>query len=410
MAFPALFALLTVQRSVDYELTLRHYSLPVVCAEALIVLLALRSGFSFTSAWRTLGRSTRIATVVWASSVLVAALFATRDPYAAWVWVAIHLIHGALALALFDSFATRWAHAVTDLLRAAAFGLAGYAVVSVILTFVLSPVPEFPWIYFGIGVANVRQIAFYGIPLVAIALGLAANPAAIADRRATLPLLCVGFFLICWSGGRANFLAAAMSVAAALALTAPGRRKALGFQVLAALVLAIPVSILLAPHPLFGAANFGRFLNNGGSDLNAYSSSRLDIWLMTLKAIVSQPFVGHGQGQFPYLIYKTFDVYYNHPHNFALQFAYEWGVAGAVAITFLAGKTMSRLGALIEHDRYLAVTASAGLVGLTFNAALEGAFFHPLPVTFTLFFLSIVGASARARTSRQAAPLLGATG
>lgn len=396
-AMPPLFAIATYQPVVT-GLTIRTFSLPVVFAEGLVAWLAIRSGFDAVAAVKRLEVHTLIAGMVWLVAVLAASLFAWRDPVASWIWAGITLMHGLFALALWDRFSQNWFPYRERFLDALCFGLAAYVIVAVLLSLTLWQSPNYPWTFFGIGVSNVRQLCFYGLPLIAIAAGkLSADEAAQSISR-QVTFLTIGMFAVFWSGGRANVLAAGGALALAIFLSKGAGRIRLAKFSGGATLVAAPLSIFLAPNPVFGASNLVRFLPASGSEsLNHYSSSRWEIWQLTLSEIADQPLLGHAQGSFPQLLQERLGIFYNHPHNFVIQFPYEIGLPGAVALLAIVIGALKGGPALYRSEPVLATMIATGLTALTINASLEGAFFHPLPVLCAILLVSIVPASARLR-------------
>lgn len=395
LVMPPFFALATFEGRSVSDLSARNFSIPVVFAEGLVTWLALRAGFDPIAAWRRLTVPTKVAAVTWLGAVVLAAVFAWREPTASWIWAIITFFHAAFAFALYDRFADNWKHHRAGLLDALAIGLASYLVIAVLLTLSIWDAPDYQWIFFGIGVSNIRQVCFYGFPLIAIAAArLGANSSTRAQGRHFL-LLATGIFAVVWSGGRANVLAAVGALLVAFAMSKGTGRMRLVLGAIGATVIALPLSLVLSPHPAFGASSLLRFFPENGQDINGYSSSRWDFWTLTVREIAEQPLIGHAQGSFPGLVQEHFGAYYNHPHNFLVQFPYEIGVPGAFALFFLALVALKPFPAFLRKEQTLAIPAAAGMTALTINAALEGAFFHPLPVLCTLVFISMTAASAR---------------
>lgn len=402
LATPALFAMLTFQATSDLGMAARRLSLPVRLAELLLVAFAMRDGFRFSAAWHRLTRPVQWAAAIWIVGVVAAAAFAVRDPALARALAAGTLLHGLTALALIDRLRERPAASVLGLLRAAAFGLAGYALAAV---YCLSLVPsdaDFPWSYFSAGVTNVRQIGFYGLPLVGIALGLTALAGHKADRRCAAALLFAGMFLVIWSGGRAAALGAVCAIGVAILLS-PGQRARLVAVTGACILLAALLAHGLAPAPQYGPASLLRFLSQDhgtGTGLDQYSSGRLQFWQWTWEDIVRQPLIGHGEGQFAWMIYERIGTDFNHPHNVVLQIAYEWGVPGLAALVLMAGGVLLRASRLRGAELAYAVPALSGITGLGVTALMDGALYYPMPLLTAFLFLAVI---ARGNAAQRAA-------
>ncbi len=398
LLMPSLYALLTFQTVPDFQLTLRSLAIPVRVAEAVIVLIAMADGFSLAESWRRLDRFTRFAAVLWLASVVVAAAFAPFDRAVAIALALGTLLHGVTALALFDRLRER--ECAADLIIAGSWGLAGYAILAAVCAVLLSHVAGFPWYYFGVGVSNVRQIGFYGLPVFGAALGLIAGGGPDGRRIMPVILLIAGIFLVCWSGGRAALAAAIVALLASLAIAEPRARWRVIAMVVVAVAVVFPVVQALSFDPLWGFDSLRRVVPEAGvRGMDEYSSSRLQLWRWTLQAIVAQPWLGHGEGQFSTMIFARSGVFYNHPHNVVLQILYEWGIPGLAAIAALVGRVLWPLRSLGRSACTANAPAACGFMGLAAMSVLEGALYHPLPILFALLFLAAIATGSPQRAT-----------
>lgn len=400
IATPALFALLTFQPMSEFGMVSLRLSLPVRFAEVLIVIFAIRDGFSISEAWRGLARWTKLWSGLWMASVITAAVFANRDPALAIGLAAGTLLHGIVALALYDRLRRLPAEAAVMLLRSAAIGLAGYALAAVFCQALVSGRSDFPWVFFGAGVTNVRQIGFFGIPLVGIALGLMALARNQHDRRTYVALLLAGLFLVIWCGGRASVLGAGAAVAVAVWF-AKGRRKRLVAATALCTGVAAPLAHLLSRSAEYGPVSLLRFLSheNSAPGIDGYSSSRIQFWEWTWEDIASQPLIGHGEGQFAWMIYDRIGNVYNHPHNFVLQVMYEWGIPGFLALAVMLAGTLLRATRLRGEKLAYAVPALSGLTGLATTSLLDGSLYYPMPLLCAFLFLAVIERQSAAMES-----------
>lgn len=393
---PAIFALITWQPVFEYT-AIRHYSLPVLVAEALIIVVAMVGGFSVFSAFTQLRTITKIASIIWLAAVILATFFASEDPAAAQALCLTVVIHAIFTLAMIDRFSGPWRSARPMVIGGLIAGLALFTVVALMLAWSVPDDMNFDWAAFGGGVSNVRQLGFYGLGLAGLAAGALAarsNPK-ISDWP--VPFLLIGFFLCDWSGGRATFCAS-IAILICVCLFA-NRTNRVGFLRLALplFFLAIPLSVLAAPDDLFGAQTILSRLFGYGvpADANGYSSNRVDIWIETWQGILKQPWLGHGDGQFRHLVEEG-DHNYNHPHNSPLQFVYNWGIVGAAALATMLWRPVLNMPKAAREESAIALPAIGALAGLGAASLLDGAFYYPLPVMVSLISLMMLHSTLNA--------------
>lgn len=393
MLTPAIFALTTFGSVSEFGMISRRLSVPVRIGELLIIAAAMREGFSISRTWTSLALATRWIAGLWIVCVVLGAAFATHDPAGARSLAIGTLIHGVLALAFLDRLRSRSADCSLALLRALGIGLAGYAVAASLCMIAVFDRPDFPFDFFSAGVTNLRQIGFFGIPAVGIALGMLAVAKSHAERNLQVFVLFAGLFLVIWCGGRASVLGAVAAFSVAVVF-ATGRRRMLAVATACCTAIAIPAAHLLSPSPIFGPVSLLRLVQPSGS-ADGYSSSRLSFWEWALEDIVARPFPGHGEGQFAFLIVEKVGHVYNHPHNFVLQAMYEWGVPGFLAIAALILLTLWQALKLRGAALAQALPALAGFVGLATTSLLDGALYYPMPIVCAVLFLVVIALRAQ---------------
>lgn len=400
---PAAFALITWQPNFEYT-AIRHYSLPVLVAEALIIVIAMTGGFGIFAAFAQLRLITKAASIIWLAAVLLATFFASADPAAAQTLCLTAVIHSIFVLAMIDRFSGPWRSARALLIASLMLGLAAFTVVVLLLAWTVTGDPDFEWIAFGAGVSNVRHLGYYGLALT----GLAAGVLAVRETPRILdwPVLglLIGFFLIDWSGGRAAFCASIVIIIFVCLFADRKKRVKFLLFALPLFVLAIPFSTLAAPDDLFGAGRiFARLFGYGETiSANSYSSNRIDIWVDTWRAILDRPWVGHGDGQLRYLV--EIANKFNHPHNAPLQFLYGWGVIGAGALAVLLYLPALNMIRAARENPSLALPAIGSLAGLGAMSLLDGSLYYPLPVMICLIALIMLHSITHARPPTAAKP------
>jgi O-antigen ligase len=248
--------------------------------------------------------------------------------------------------------------------------------------------PVFRWHNFGPGVANVRQLGFYGLALSGLAIGMLAGRPRPHVCWPQILMLLGGYYMINWSGGRGAFAAGLTASVVVVAMTQPGRRWDIARVAIACFLAAMPLSMILVPHPLWGIESIlGRVVPT--ADLERYSSGRVEMWMQTAAAVSERPWFGHGQGQFRYQIPAALSLN-NHPHNSVLQFAYDWGVIGASALIAALAGSIRTSGLKAGADAPTALPAVGALSGLGVMSLVEGSFYHAYPVMVSLVCLAVL--------------------
>jgi O-antigen ligase len=162
----------------------------------------------------------------------------------------------------------------------------------------------------------------------------------------------------------------------------------------AAAACVFPLVQALSFDPLWGFNSLHRVVPQAGvGTIDQYSSSRVQFWQWTWQDIVSRPWIGHGEGQFGWMISDRTGTFYNHPHNVVLQMLYEWGALGFCAVAMLVRPVLWRLRDMDRSSLRRASAHICGLVALASMAILDGSLYYALPVLFALLFLTGLAAA-----------------
>ena len=394
------FALASWALAADHPAVL-FYAFPVIAAEIVVIVAAIAAGLDIRAAFMRLHPLTRIGAGVWLVAVLFADLVAAPVRAAAVPLLFTTLIHASFALALWGLITSGWASRQRTFLYCAAAGAGLFGLIFTAIILAELNDPTFNWVGVGVGITNIRQLGFYGIALVGIMAGLAGS--ACGWRKALAAIaIAFGFWLTILSGSRVAFTAAILAGVVIGILSAKERRASIATLIILALAAAIPASYLLVPHESWG---FDRIIERSlsGDSVEQYASGRLAIWQETWPAILQSPLVGHGEGQFRSQIAAAGNGL-NHPHNAILQFLYQWGAIGTLAVALMLATTAGKLRATMQRrQRSSTELASIGaLTGLLAMAMLEGSLYHVYPVMIVV--LCLVTLNAAATPSSQTAP------
>ena len=393
------FAALTWE--VDYRPSLiRFFSVPILAAEMLVVVLALLSGFDIRRAIGRMHPITRFGAIGWLVVASISALLAEERPHFALLLYLSTLIQAAFLLTVWDRLSTSWSAWNFRFLAALAIGTAVYFSLVFMLAYSQKDNPAFDWHKFGAGVSHVRHLSYYGVALAGIAAGLLAVAKLQFHRISAGVLLTAGFWLIFWSGGR-SAVGAGILVLVAIAASLPTEeRKKFAAGAVIAFVAAIPLSYLFVPPVDFWGPN-SIFSRTVGEKANEnFSSGRYAIWISTIETLHSKPLIGFGEGQFRFAV-PAAEGNFNHPHNALLQYLFQWGILGSLALATIAFPTMKNLTGSLKLRPEVALPAFGAVFGLCAQSALDGPLYYPYPAMIFLVGLATLASIGSATVNAE---------
>jgi len=91
----------------------------------------------------------------------------------------------------------------------------------------------------------------------------------------------------------------------------------------------------------------GLWINLTSSGFDTLDISRLGIWVKAIEFIKQKPFLGHGAGSFPNLLFNDIGVWKGHSHNLPLELMVNYGIPAAlfilIPIIFLVVTTYKKI-------------------------------------------------------------------
>ena len=375
------------------------FAFPILAMEALIILVAVWSGGRPFPALLRLSTPTRIAALTWLVALTAVAFLTAPYPAIAQILLLIALVHASTALALNDLLAGAWRNHGAALLTAAGWGALFYCVVAYGLLLAFRGSATFDWWHPGVGVSHVRQFAFYGLTAAAVGAGLCAlRPASLTafHLACNLAFLAVGSGMCIWSGGRAAVGALLPSFAVAIALCPSPDRKRLAGLLLVGLLAGAALSSIWIPHETYGLPRLLSWVQPAERGANAYTNGRLVMWQETLAAFIDRPVLGHGMGQFKFLVPSARSTF-THPHNSLLQLLFQWGIVGTAAMLVIV-RPSGRAALAAMRSRTRSAAATIALPVLSAHLAmsmLEGNLFHVYPTSVVVLALVVLADSDR---------------
>ena len=261
---------------------------------------------------------------------------------------------------------------------------------------IIAMIPDYAAFYWLGGLpsaTNVRHIGNYVAILSIAAIGLflfAKNP----NQWRILAVIFVITAFLAWTGSRAAFVGLIVALPTAIYVV---RRhvSATRIGILAAtLSFAVLVTIPLpVPNPSYGVIRM--IVASDVRQSSDISSSRTIVWQRTIAEIATAPIIGHGAGRFLGNMDAKYRYDLDNPHNFVLQFGYDWGIVGlAVALLLLVVGSV-KLFKLPTISPLATFCAVSGLMLMLSIGMLEGMFYHPLKMLLASALIAPAFALAR---------------
>lgn len=191
--------------------------------------------------------------------------------------------------------------------------------------------------------------------------------------------------LLIWLGGRGAILS--YTIGLMLTLYIIYKHNKLKIKNLVNLSLLTLVSVILStPFNIYSWNGLNRLLDSSqyyGQDINSLSTNRIELWSLSWDFIKEKPLLGYGAESF----LLNSDTIFRHPHNFIMQWLFDFGTIGAVL--FLIFITLILISGYINTISKLSdnnLISIAICVGIISNALVSGTLYYSPP----LFILCIV--------------------
>ena len=366
------------------QVLIRVLSLVTMVAEMGIIMLALRTGFSVAKDVDQFSKAIKLALAILAAVVIFGFVISSQ-PFVFPALITLRYILQGIAFAAIiylvridDGFNPHhWFGALT-------LGLAAYIAYLAIFTIVVPDYPDFSWTAMLPSATSVRHIGNY-VAILAIA------PAALflfgdGSRKYGI-LICwiVAWTFIAWTGSRAALLGLSAGVFAAFLFTHGAAVKAKWAQLGISATGGVAISLALPnPDPAFGLI---RMFQDTSSEADS-SSGRIEIWQQTWQHILQHPWVGHQAGTFGSRMQELYGYDLDNPHNFVVQYLYDWGFVGGSAALFLIGCLAVSIFRRRAHAAILVFPAFAGMALLLSIGLLEGMLYHPLKMVLVMAMIA----------------------
>ncbi len=397
-ATPVIFALLTMSHLSDiWPLVhiVRHFSIPVMVIEMIIVILAGRRGVDVLAPLRAEKLWVKLALALVCVVAVGTMIAAVNDPLSAYVrtfaWV-VHLLFGLSVAGITRKF---WAGREQEVWLWLMVGLLAYLGTLIAFVWSLGGAMDFNWISFGLGVTHVRQLGFYSAAGFSVAIGLAVLTNEQRMRWLWTAVAAAMIAISFWSGTRSSVLSSFTALGVAALFCREMRTwRAAGLAVLTFVLGAALSVVYVAPEPGMGLKRiFTSVADQQGAEI---ASGRVEVWIGTTKSFTKRPFFGYGESQFRTTEPSGQGVI-NHPHNMEIQFLYQWGILGGGSFLALVVLLFWRLIGVASRNAQLALPSLILVANMLAMAQIEGSMYHPYPVMITVFALAFMLAGANRR-------------
>lgn len=369
------------------QLAERFFWLTFWPVEALAILAAVANGFRIASAIRSLPRAVRLLLLAWLTSLILGTVTAGY-PGAAFRSAIGWVVHATFALALWH-LASRNPAQMARRFEQFANLLPWMTLAAGMLTmtqvFRIGLSSDYPFVTDLPGFAHIRHTGYIFAPAIAVCLGYLA----VGSRAAggTMILLGLNTALCLWFGSRGPFLGLMIGLAITALMLSEFRHPVFLARCAASLATGACLSVLVPSPDNQGFNALKRFFGSS-TDMQEFSSGRTAFWKETVHLILDRPWFGHGGEQFRF-ISKLADHTYRHPHDFVLQFLFDWGlVGGGAALILLA----CMVAAALKGHRQGTPASKIGLLGVISMlgfALIDGILFYPFTIAVTIVFLTM---------------------
>lgn len=386
-ALPSIFVLLTwdldgVLSSGGYAL--RYFSIPITLGQIIIVILATRKNFKIIDIASRLKFTSKFLLFIWFIFAIIPVLLVAENKYFSIFSTLQYALHGIFLAALIYLVSLSNIRRRDTLLEFYAFGAIVY--IGLLLLFILC-IPNwetFPWNLRLPSGTNVRQLGYFSAILAVAPISLLL----FCQKRTAIWCVIVAAIVmfISWTGSRGALAGLLISPAiAALAIwrALPLRRTAL---LLMSFVVGMTASLpLTVPTSEFGLVRMASSFSDDDVD-----SGRIDVWKKTIAEIANDLWIGHGSGTFRPSMEKIYGYVFNHPHQFVLQYLYDWGLLGGGAACLLLltlfATSLSRARIVIDASAFAAVTIQCIIVAI---GSIDGALFYPMSIVLAISVVAI---------------------
>ena len=349
---------------------LRDYTFPVLGAELVTILVALREGMVKTwKAWTAspvaLGALLILLATAIGTAAFVSPNFAAVTRTACWI---IHLLFG-----LSVAFLCGRTFSAADLTLGY---LAGFVALMIAFAIFAAGALQRPinWQWDLPAFSHNRHPGIYATPMIALSIGIMATARVQGAWLGAFLVAVAGFALVLWTGSRGPLVAIAAAIVVGLLFVPAARSPRAWGGALASLAIAyFLVKALPVPAEHMGAAR--TITATQGPDV---LTGRDQLWRVVWQAIEQRPIFGYSDGQM-----KAVAPFYGlaQPHNLVLQILLAWGIVGLLACLTLGLWFAKRAIPAVRDDKAMLLGPFLAIAALGALSMVDAALYHILPVS-----------------------------
>lgn len=386
-ALPSIFVLLTWD--VDGVLSpgayaLRYFSIPITLVQIFVVILAIRKNFSIIEALSKIQLAPKILLSIWLTFSLITVLFVADNKILSAFATLQYYLHGVFLAALIYLAQSSNLDRRDALLKIFSMGAIAYIALLTLFIFFITDKESFPWVLRLPSGTNVRQIGYFSAILAIAPMALLL----FGKTKSAIWCLIVATIVmfISWTGSRgalAGLFIAPLIASLTLWRALPLRRTAL---LMMSFVVGMAASLPLpAPAPDFGLVRMASSFSQ--EDLG---SGRNYVWKTTIAEIAKSPWIGHGSGTFRPSMKSLYGYGFNQPHQFVLQYVYDWGLLGGGAACLLL---LALFYTCLMHARRVNDASAYALVSMlciiAIISSIDGALYYPMSIVLAATVVAI---------------------
>lgn len=210
--------------------------------------------------------------------------------------------------------------------------------------------------------------------------------------------------LLLWSGSRAGFLCAVFAGAGYFWMVSLSEKPKVWVGIILGFMLSLFLSSLFVTELTSLGWISALVRSSDAATIDAFSSSRVEIWVSLFGPIIDKPWFGWGGEAFRMLRPDTWLV---QAHNALIQLLIEWGGVGAFTIGVpIAGIWLSGLRTYISvkedtfERRWLGLGVVAVLAMVLFSM-IDGIFYHATPSAFLAVCIALLASGVVRQISPQ---------
>ncbi len=404
-ALPSVFVLATWDSDglqTPRAFAVRYLSLPVTICELCIIWLAVRTKFDVVNVFKELGRIPKLLIAIWFVFAVIPIALADDKMFGSTFATLQYALHGIFLAAAVHLARTSKVKMDRRTWSVSVIALGGLTYVGFITLFALL-VPDkdgFPWVLRLPSGTNIRQLGYFA------AIASVPSLSFILLGRSKIAVFCFSFIVIvtfiAWSGSRGALIGLLCGTVVGAAVLGNRLSKFRAGLALLCFGTGMAASLTLpAPAPEFGLVRMVSSLEQ--EDIG---SGRSLVWKSTISEISKTPWIGHGSGTFNKNMREAYGFDFNHPHQFILQYVYDWGVigggAGGLLLILLFFACLQRCRQYNDVAAYGSISALCTIAAVSM---IDGALFYPLSIFITVLAVAcgFVDSPAKLQTAAKSA-------